>query len=192
MVTTLHSVLKQWNDGMFHRINSIAGKHKALDVLIIIVADWLILFLVISPAVFLFQPSARNLTIVMMLMYSAMLGFFTSRLLKLMVHYTRPVTHLEHVTTLVVSSNRLAFPSDHTAVAVSGAVAYFYFVNPVVGIVFFILALIIGISRIAAGVHYPLDVLASTVLGIVTTTFLYLISPQVIHGTLYLFGQLVA
>ena len=192
MSSTLHATVKQLNDGLFHRINSIAGKNKALDILIIFVADWLMLFLVISPAVFLFQPTAHNLMIEMMLIYCALVGFAFSRITKLLVHYTRPETHLQNVTTLVVSSNHLAFPSDHTAVAVAGALGYFYFVNPLTGLVLFVVALVIGISRIAAGVHYPLDVAASTLLGIATSTVLYLLSPQIIHATLYLFGRIVS
>lgn len=52
-----------------------------------------------------------------------------------------------------------SFPSRHTASSVIIAVAFWY-VSPTLGIVASVLAAIVGLSRIVAGLHYPRDILA--------------------------------
>ncbi len=58
-----------------------------------------------------------------------------------------------------------SMPSGHTATAFGAATAL-AFGNPLVGAVAFILAILIAVGRVAAGVHYPTDVIAGAVLGI--------------------------
>lgn len=58
-----------------------------------------------------------------------------------------------------------SFPSNHAANSFAGAVILaFYF--PRLRSVFYILAVLIAISRIALGVHFPSDVAAGAILGI--------------------------
>jgi undecaprenyl-diphosphatase len=57
-----------------------------------------------------------------------------------------------------------SFPSGHTQTAF-GAATYLSCLYPAGSPVFLILALGVGISRIALGVHYPLDVLSGAVIG---------------------------
>ena len=52
-----------------------------------------------------------------------------------------------------------SFPSNHSASSMIIAISLFN-INAVLGIVFVILSVLTGASRIAAGVHYPLDVFA--------------------------------
>lgn len=60
-----------------------------------------------------------------------------------------------------------SFPSGHTIFVFAFAtVAYFY--NKKIGWWFGILGLVIGLFRVAAGVHWPSDVLGSVFLGILT------------------------
>lgn len=59
-----------------------------------------------------------------------------------------------------------SFPSRHTASSVIIAMAFWY-VSPAVGIAASVLAVIVGISRVIAGVHYPRDVLAGAGVSLV-------------------------
>src|SRR3989344_5871172 len=58
-----------------------------------------------------------------------------------------------------------AFPSDH--VAVGGVFASVAFLgNPRVGLVLWVFALLVGLARMLAGLHYGVDVLAAAVLAL--------------------------
>ena len=57
-----------------------------------------------------------------------------------------------------------SFPSGHTLHAVMAAIVTAYLV-PAVAPLFLLLALLIAISRVVLGVHYPSDVVAGGVLG---------------------------
>jgi undecaprenyl-diphosphatase len=79
--------------------------------------------------------------------------------------YNRPrpfVTY--HVHLLLPHDPDASFPSDHTAVAVAIAVSLWFY-NRKVGLPMFILAFLIGFSRIYVGHHYPTDVLGGMVVG---------------------------
>jgi undecaprenyl-diphosphatase len=42
-----------------------------------------------------------------------------------------------------------------------------YFINKRIGILYFIVALIVGLARVASGVHFPIDILVGYILGII-------------------------
>ncbi len=85
-----------------------------------------------------------------------------ANILKYIFHTARPF--LEHNIIPLVYEHSYGFPSQHTAVFTSLAVAG-YFINKKLGIFLGFCALFIGISRIVIGVHYPIDILGGAILG---------------------------
>jgi undecaprenyl-diphosphatase len=68
---------------------------------------------------------------------------------------------------LAVVPDRFSFPSGHSAAAMS--IAFGYAVAfPDLGFILIPLALLVGVSRVALGVHYPGDVLAGQFLALLT------------------------
>ena len=59
-----------------------------------------------------------------------------------------------------------SFPSRHTASSVIIAMAFWYVCQPL-GITAAALAVLVGISRVVAGLHYPRDVLAGAAVSLV-------------------------
>lgn len=57
-----------------------------------------------------------------------------------------------------------SFPSDHASAAIGIAVAV-ALLDPVVGALFLVLAVLIAIGRVVVGAHYPGDVLAGALIG---------------------------
>jgi hypothetical protein len=74
---------------------------------------------------------------------------------------------MSHV--LAASSPDPSFPSDHAAAAFAIAFAVLAFSRPA-GLGFVAAATLIGLSRIALGLHYPSDVLAGAVVGWASAT----------------------
>ncbi len=86
--------------------------------------------------------------------------------LKKMVRRRRPFELWPELTCLVRPPDRYSFPSGHTMTAFS-MYGTFAILLPGYGWFFGVAAVLIGLSRIFLGAHYPSDVLAGGVLGVV-------------------------
>jgi len=77
---------------------------------------------------------------------------------------TRPFDDLD-VSLLFYEPTDSSFPAN-SAAAMFGIAAAVWGINRRLGTILFVIAGTFGFSRVVAGVHYPLDVLASTLIGI--------------------------
>lgn len=79
-------------------------------------------------------------------------------------YHPRPFV-VNHLKPLVSHSNDNGFPSEHTTVAmVLSTVLYFY--RRRLGAALFVLTLLVGLGRIWAHVHSPLDILGGLIIGL--------------------------
>lgn len=74
---------------------------------------------------------------------------------------------------LVPPPHTMSFPSAHASIAYGMAFAIFGW-NRSLGIVALILADLVAVGRVAAGVHYPSDILAGLLVGVLSFTFVRL------------------
>lgn len=113
----------------------------------------------------LFFRRTRRAGAAMLLAMAA--GFVIGNLgIKELVMRPRPfVTHSD-LTPLLDPGDPWSFPSGHALSSFAAATALFCF-HKKTGVLAFILAALIAFSRLYASVHYPTDVLAGAVIGIV-------------------------
>lgn len=139
-----------------HHISSFATSLIALG------ASWLIAVPVIL--VLLSITLSRHKRYAMIEAVSA--GAVTFLLVKvagaLYVHQ-RPFIAL-HTMPLVRHVADNSFPSDHAAAA-GLAAAYVWCRNPILGTIAVLCAVLIGMARVAAGVHWPIDIVAGYFIG---------------------------
>jgi undecaprenyl-diphosphatase len=96
---------------------------------------------------------------------AAAIAMMTNQVISHLWDRPRPFTaHAAATHLLSAPSPDPSFPSDHAAVAFAIAFAVLAFSRRG-GIVFLAAATLIGLSRIALGMHYPSDVLAGVVVG---------------------------
>jgi undecaprenyl-diphosphatase len=89
-----------------------------------------------------------------------------SQVLKRTIGRARP-SHSHVGAALVEVPDRFSFPSGHAASAMSVALGFAHafpdFAAPLV-----MLAVLVGLSRVVVGVHYPSDVIAGQLIAVVT------------------------
>jgi membrane-associated phospholipid phosphatase len=98
------------------------------------------------------------------------LTFGLAKILKILIHTSRPFDIFPQVHPLFTETG-YAFPSGHTMVISAIAFALF-FTHKKTGYVFMFFTLIIGLARIIAGVHFPVDILGGFILGALVAYFI--------------------
>lgn len=89
-------------------------------------------------------------------------------------HEARPYASLHEILVLAPHTTDFGFPSDHSTMA--GAVtAGLFLVDPVLGSVSLVLALVMAFARVYIAAHYPFDVLAGLALGVAVVLVGYLL-----------------
>ena len=100
------------------------------------------------------------------------------KVIKPLVARQRPFYFVENIQLLINPPTSFSFPSGHSMSSFTAA-TIIYIANKKMGLGAFILAAIIGFSRMYLYVHYPSDVLIGCILGISLSIIVYkVISPK--------------
>lgn len=90
----------------------------------------------------------------------------TNCVLKPLVHRTRPWFTVEGLTPLIFEGDLRSFPSGHTSSAFAAGTALFRLLSKRrERYAVILLAVLMGLSRLYVGVHYPSDVLCGAIVG---------------------------
>ena len=137
--------------------------------------DWTMLGATqIGHGVFAFiMASAFYLWIDRLLSYELVLGTLTLwlvvELMKILIRRRRPYIYLKDIRIVGERARGHSFPSGHTSQVFFLATMLFQHFTPgILGtLILYAIALLVGITRIYVGMHYPRDVIAGSVLGTV-------------------------
>lgn len=152
---------------LFEKINDLAYFAKILDWIGIFLAEYSLYVVGVVFLILLIWKKNRLMVV------SSVISVVLSRLviaeiIKNFLHQPRPYIVLETASKLIVENKDFqSFPSGHAAIFFAIATAVYFF-NKKLGIVFFITAILVGIARIFVGVHWPSDILAGAVIGIIS------------------------
>lgn len=107
--------------------------------------------------------------------WTAGLAFAISTLLATIIDRVRPYLAIPGVEAIVPPNIQAgSFPSSHSAVAVGVATALAFY-NVPLGVAAFLIAILVMFGRVAAGMHYPTDVLGGAVVGVLAFVIVRLI-----------------
>lgn len=87
-------------------------------------------------------------------------------ILKVVINRTRPYELIEGLRLIGKAATDASFPSGHTAASFASAVAMFPNLKKRYGVPLLILALLISLSRVYIGIHYPSDIVGGFVSGL--------------------------
>ncbi len=165
------------NQSIFSFFNNLTFQNELFDILIIFIADWLIWWLVFVVFTLLFFKKISPQAI-LKIFATAFLAWLISKLIKHFYISPRPFVLLEDVKTLFTHGLDDSFPSGHTTFSSALAVATYFYANHKIGAWFFIGAILIGLSRVIVGIHWPFDILGGLILGTLIAIILFIINSK--------------
>lgn len=163
------------NDKIFYLFYNLAHQSVFFDGLIVFLAIYFPYVVIFLAGVFLlmhhevfkaentFQVFQEKKREILRAFFAGVLAWVSAYILKFLFHTLRPFDAFSQVHPLFPETG-YAFPSGHSAFFMALAVSVFLF-HRKAGYVFIFLALSIGLARVIAGVHFPIDVLGGLILG---------------------------
>lgn len=171
------------NKSLFEFLYSFAHKSTVLDTVVSFLASNYALIISVALLVYLFEhkDKLKGVSDLIVVIITAGTAWTAATYLKLFFHTLRPFEVFPSVVTLV-SQNGFAFPSGHAAFFMAIATSLWFY-HKRLAIFFGISAILIGISRVIAGIHFPIDILGGLALGFI----LGMIMPLIINKLKNLF-----
>jgi undecaprenyl-diphosphatase len=113
--------------------------------------------------------------------FSVALGLLLNVVAGSLWHHNRPFVDHPHKTLLLIHhAADNSFPSDHSTVAFAAAFAVLVFYRRL-GAFLVLAAIGVAVARVLLGVHYPLDVAASAVIGGVSAAIVTTAGGRYVH-----------
>ncbi len=155
------------NEKLFDILFSFGNRHKKLTVFTTIYSCYLFfimylmgfIHILLNFHIYTYKDLLKYLII-------PLITIIIAKILRKKINSKRPFERL-NIKSLVKHKGGNSMPSNHSASAMVLALALGY-VFPSYLMLFIILAIITGVSRITAGLHYPIDVLFGFMIGITT------------------------
>ena len=167
------NALQAWDERMFRLINE-NWLNATLDLVLPFVTDarnYFLLF-VMAAIILVVMGRLHGLRLLILAVVSVVVAdAIGTHVLKQFFVRSRPCAALEGVRLLVGCTNSASFPSNH-AINASVLATLFMLYLPRLWFPAMALASLVGYSRVYVGVHYPLDVLVGSGLGIVVALIL--------------------
>lgn len=174
----------------FASINHAAGQYPALDVLMLAITHYMpyaMIALVLGYMLVAYPrehhySALHRLTQTLEFALTLLTTFVIVQYIKVLVAYPRPFAVLPDVIALVPDQGGYSFPSMHTALTMAVAVSV-YMHHKKLGMLLILFALLVGLSRVYVGVHYPVDVLVGGLLGWVISSLFHKLFSKVANHT---------
>jgi undecaprenyl-diphosphatase len=163
------------NDEIFYTINSLSKIPfwANLSLFLSYFFTYILIFLLIIFFIFFGKRKMYNFSL---LFLSGIFSWILANIFKNIFSINRPFIDLNIAP--LYSEVGYSFPSVHMTVLT--AISFIVFsLNKKIGIIFFMISIITGVSRIIIGVHYPLDILGGLILGLIVSFSLIKIFKQI-------------
>lgn len=164
------------NQQLFSYFYSFAHRSPTLDSIIVFFATDFALLVAFALLYFLYKHDDRKRGIkeLAIVLGSGILAWTIAHIIKALYPMYRPDIALSGVTSLFSPDDTGSFPSGHATFYSALAMAI-YFYHKKLGYFFAVCALLIGLARIISGVHFPQDILAGYLLGIVLAYLIHIV-----------------
>jgi len=179
--------INNMNNEIFFSLYSLAHQSVFLDWLLIFTANgfgYMMVFLAFiylifhTDGVFNYRTpflQFKNKFKEVALIFSASISaWIIATIIKLFILSPRPFILFENIKPLFLHGGMDSFPSGHAMFFGALAVSL-YFVHKRMEYLYIVVALLIGLARVASGVHFPIDILVGYILGAIIAIIFNLI-----------------
>lgn len=145
-----------------------------MDTLIVIGAKYVIIAVgLLALIATLLSGRIVRCNIIKLAFLSFPIAFLLSLIAGHLYYHTQPFV-VEHIEPLIPHEADNGFPSDHTLFATVAATTLFVYRRKL-GVFLGILAILIGVSRVVAKIHYPIDIIGSIMIAMAATVLAWII-----------------
>jgi undecaprenyl-diphosphatase len=151
-----------------------------MDQIIIFCAKYLFFLVVVLAFVYWLKLAKRQkIEMIVFGLITLAIAFVLAKLGGALFYDARPFVS-DHLVSLFPYTADNGFPSDHTLFSAVIAVTV-YATSKKWGLVLGGLAILVGISRVLAHVHHPVDIIGSLVIAVAAGLVAYFLTPKIIR-----------
>lgn len=165
------------NISIFRAVNDIGKEFPDINPLFIFFAEYTVYCLMLVLLVYWLTRNSRNKLMVVSAVLAFVIAEVTGKLIGLLYSHHQPFAVWSDVNKLIEKEVGNSFPSDHTIVFFSVCITIALF-RKKFWYLWTALALLLSISRIYVGVHYPVDILVGAILGTAAAILVYKLVPK--------------
>jgi undecaprenyl-diphosphatase len=165
------------NENLFRLINDLGKQFTIVNPAVVFIAEYTVIFLAVAVLIFWFTRVNQNRIMVICGSFTFVIAEIFGKIAGKLHSNHQPFAELSNVNQLVEKAVDNSFPSDHTILFFSFCMTFWLFRGGK-GAIWILLALLVGISRIWVGVHYPADILVGAIISIVTAFMVFRVVPK--------------
>ena len=169
--------LSEINIELFRMFNDLGKEVMFLNPIMIFFAKYMKYFLLFGIIMYWFTRKRENRIMIISSMFAFVVAEVFGAIAGAIHSNNQPFVELNNVNQLIGHAIDNSFPSDHAIEFFSICITFLLFKKNL-RYVWLAIAILVSISRVWVGVHYPADILVGTILGIIGAALCYWIIPQ--------------
>ena len=169
--------LSEINIELFRMFNDLGKEVMFLNPIMIFFAKYMKYFLLFGIIMYWFTRKRENRIMIISSMFAFVVAEVFGAIAGAIHSNNQPFAELSNVNQLIGHVIDNSFPSDHAIEFFSICITFLLFKKNL-RYVWLAIAILVSISRVWVGVHYPADILVGAILGIIGAALCYWIIPQ--------------
>lgn len=169
--------LSEINIELFRMFNDLGKEVMFLNPIMIFFAKYMKYFLLFGIIMYWFTRERENRIMIISSMFAFVVAEVFGAIAGSIHSNNQPFAELSNVNQLIGHAIDNSFPSDHAIEFFSICITFLLFKKNL-RYVWLAIAILVSISRVWVGVHYPADILVGAILGIIGAALCYWIIPQ--------------
>jgi len=185
MLQDLKELLYAWDKAIFRWINS-DWQNSVFDFVMPIVTNfshWKFPVFIILLALFIWGGKRGRWAVILGIVAVGLADLSSHLILKTIFERVRPCSDLPNVHLLLYNNcpTTYSFPSNHAVNCFTAAMMVSFFYKKT-GVLLFLLAMLVAISRVYIGVHYPFDTVGGAMWGMLGATVVLISANKIFKG----------
>lgn len=169
--------LSEINIELFRMFNDLGKEVMFLNPIMIFFAKYMKYFLLFGIIMYWFTRKRENRIMIISSIFAFVVAEVFGAIAGAIHSNNQPFAELSNVNQLIGHAIDNSFPSDHAIEFFSICITFLLFKKNL-RYVWLAIAILVSISRVWVGVHYPADILVGAILGIIGAALCYWIIPQ--------------